>query len=65
MRRTDTKVFGKDWVTHLKKDSMHGQIEAFRGVLTQIGAEAHPPWDLKKLQAKFSTPLLDDLIFSP
>ena len=57
---------GKDWVTHLKETSMKTEIEEFKKILSQIGENLPDgeKWSLKELQATFSTPLLDELIFA-
>ncbi|KAK6352531.1 hypothetical protein TWF730_009355 [Orbilia blumenaviensis] len=61
-----TLANGVDWVKHLKENSMTQQIEDFKEALTKIGQEQPPgeQWTLDELQARFSTPLLDELIFA-
>jgi hypothetical protein len=59
--REGTKVGGLEWVDHMKKVSYPGEIANFKSVLGGIGAKQG--WTLEDLKARFSTPLLDNLIF--
>ena len=59
--RSDTKVFGKPWVKHLRETSMTSDIEEFKEVLGEIGKIQG--WTLDDLKSTFSTRLLDELIF--